>query len=546
MPGKGFRRRFAPVSLAACTSTQIRRHNKCQRPARRSRRRCEPSLAAELSGERGGGWKWVQARAHTHTHANALTHTRARVLSLSLSVPHAHARERDKIPIPFSPGDAGEAGDKSLAIPVAGSPPVAQSDSATEAKQDPDAKSLEAFLISRAVANERLGHFFFWYLWVECKDKEKRVSRKYIRIWNDFVKSLEAQSLQARRAMLSRQRDFLAGLRNLAKDLKAMKIDRKKKVDKLRQILAESEEFVQFDPLPLPVDPDVKVVGIVPEKAHIFKSALTPLGLTFRTTTGGEYGVIFKTGDDLRQDQLVIQIITLMDQLLKKENLDLKLTPYGVLATSANHGLVQFIPGSPAIAGVLTDHGSIQNYFRKFNTDEKAPYSINKDVMDNYVKSCAGYCVVTFLLGVGDRHLDNLLLCQDGHLFHIDFGYILGRDPKPYPPPFKLSKEMVEGMGGVTSDEMRQFRSHCYNAFLILRKNANLILNLFAMMVDSNVHDIALDPDKTVMKVQDKFRLDLSEEAAIKYFQETMDESVNAMFPQFIEKLHTWAQYWRK
>jgi hypothetical protein len=45
-------------------------------------------------------------------------------------------------------------------------------------------------------------------------------------------------------------------------------------------------------------------------------------------------------------------------------------------------------------------------------------------------------------------------------------------------------------------------RSHCYNCFLILRKHANLILNLFALMVDSNVQDIALDPEKTVLKVR--------------------------------------------
>ena len=63
-----------------------------------------------------------------------------------------------------------------------------------------------------------------------------------------------------------------------------------------------------------------------------------PCLLTFNTSDGERYQTIFKHGDDLRQDQLVLQIITLMDQLLRKENLDLKLTPYKVLATSSKHG----------------------------------------------------------------------------------------------------------------------------------------------------------------------------------------------------------------
>ena len=182
-----------------------------------------------------------------------------------------------------------------------------------------------------------------------------------------------------------------------------------------------------------------------------------------------EYSLIFKSGDDLRQDQLVVQMLLLMDDLLKEQGLDLQLTPYRCLATAPGEGLVERVPDCLPLAQVLAEHrGDIRRYLQQVHPRADAPYGIEPECLDTFVKSCAGYCVAMYLLGVGDRHLDNLMLRSSGALFHIDFGYILGRDPKPFPPPMKLCKEMVEAMGGADSKLYVRFRLFCCEAFNIL------------------------------------------------------------------------------
>ncbi|MEJ1286308.1 phosphatidylinositol 3-kinase catalytic subunit type 3 [Cricetulus griseus] len=286
------------------------------------------------------------------------------------------------------------------------------------------------------------------------------------------------KSVRVMRSLLAAQQTFVDRLVHLMKAVQRESGNRKKKAshnERLQALLGDNEKMNLSDVelIPLPLEPQVKIRGIIPETATLFK-------------------------------------------LLRKENLDLKLTPYKVLATSTKHGFMQFIQSVP-VAEVLDTEGSIQNFFRKYAPSETGPNGISAEVMDTYVKSC-------------------------GKLFHIDFGYILGRDPKPLPPPMKLNKEMVEGMGGTQSEQYQEFRKQCYTAFLHLRRYSNLILNLFSLMVDANIPDIALEPDKTVKKVQDKFRLDLSDEEAVHYMQSLIDESVHALFAAVVEQIHKFAQ----
>lgn len=418
-----------------------------------------------------------------------------------------------------------------------------------ESDLTPDS-SLATFLISRAANNAILGSYFHWYLMVECDDSGPGYNpdhrKLFARVEYYFMLELERNHPDKRRELL-RQGELVTILTRIAKDIRFSRLNRAVKVEKLKKSLADSKnEVVHIDPsLSLPLDPSVTVSGCFPAESNVFKSSLSPLLLNFKTQDNRKYPVIFKVGDDLRQDQLVIQIITLMDRLLRKENLDLKLTPYRILATSSNAGAVQFIPSSSLSAASAKYKGSILAYLRANNPDESEPLGVRKETMDTYIKSCAGYCVITYLLGVGDRHLDNLLLAPDGHFFHADFGFILGRDPKPFAPMMKLCKEMVEGMGGASSANYMVFKQYCFTAYTTLRKSANLILNLFSLMVDANIPDIVVEPDKAVLKVQERFHLEMSDEEAIFHFEQLIGDSVNAIFGVVIDRLHDFVQGWR-
>ncbi|KIR59973.1 phosphatidylinositol 3-kinase [Cryptococcus bacillisporus CA1873] len=428
------------------------------------------------------------------------------------------------------------------------------------ASQDEQSSGLSQFLINRSVANPILGTSFHWYLMIEC-DNRSSVGKMYAQVAFNFMKKLSEVS-QAQRDILRRQGELVQILSTRAKEIRTSKDSRSKKIEKLKAYLSDSKHGLASlpEPLPLPLNPNIFVTSVVAEKSSIFKSNLLPLLIWFETIDSArptdddspdavvsitpDYPIIFKNGDDLRQDQLVIQLFTLMDRLLRKENLDLRLSPYNVLATSTTEGMIQFVP-SKSVASIMAEHGSLQNYLRIEHADDGAlgSYGIEASVMDTFVRSCAGYSVLTYVLGVGDRHLDNLMLAPDGHFFHVDFGYILGRDPKPYPPPVKVCKEMVDAMGGPGSAHYGRFQSLCYTAFIGLRKNANLILNLVALMVDAGIQDIQLEPDKAVWKVQEKFMLDLSEEDAIKQFEVLLNDTsyLTAVF----DRIHDWAQYLR-
>lgn len=420
--------------------------------------------------------------------------------------------------------------------------------------------SLASFLIVRSAANIKLVNFFYWYLQVEIALKNPtEIKKLYQQVSSDFMAELDSTPVGIEhRNTLHRQGDFVKSLTDICVDLKQTN-GRLAKIERLKKILANPKNklLVIDPPLPLPLDPSITVTGVIPDDVNVFKSTLSPILLKFTTTSGEVYPLLFKKGDDLRQDQLVVQIIALMDRLLLKENLDLKLTPYRVLSTSQEAGAVQFIPNTVPLSVIDKGNpiykGSILEFLRHHNPPvdgQQSVLGVNKVAMDNYIKSVAGYCIITYILGVGDRHLDNLMMAEDGRFMHIDFGFILGRDPKIMAPAMKLSMGMVDGMGGFPNPnnpkdptQYNAFRQYCFTAYTTLRRSSSLILNLFMLMQDAGIEGLNLagPGDAAVRKVEERFKLDVSEDVAVSLLSGLMEKEIAAWGSAMIDKLHSFA-----
>ena len=199
-------------------------------------------------------------------------------------------------------------------------------------------------------------------------------------------------------------------------------------------------------------------------------------------TTPNVYNIMLKK-EDTRKEDIIMRIIKLMDFFLKKEEkLDLYVTTYNILPISHIYGYIEFVPNSKTLYSIREDSNfSIQNWILENN-----PNITIDELRDNISKSCALYCVITYLLGIGDRHLDNIMITEEGKLFHIDFGYILGQDPKLLSPEIRLTPEMIDAMGGINSKYYGLFKKYCGIGYNCMRRHAPIFYTILLDMIDFN------------------------------------------------------------
>lgn len=274
--------------------------------------------------------------------------------------------------------------------------------------------ALSLLLIERAIKNpNQIGFDLFWSMKVESHNTQYR--ERYGTILNAY---LDVCSHKMRAILKLQDKLFAADgmFERICQSVKAKKRDGSEEMKKAMREGLEALNDVLPSSFQLPIDPRVEVGKIIVNKCRVMDSAKKPLWLVFENAEegGDPVTVMFKAGDDVRQDSVTLQLIRLMDEMWRDEGLDLAMEPYKCVATSPMTGILEIVPNSVTTADVHKRVGvlgafkdpSFSDWIKANNPDPKS----NKMAVDLFSRSCAGYCVATCVLGIGDRHNDNIMV----------------------------------------------------------------------------------------------------------------------------------------
>ena len=197
---------------------------------------------------------------------------------------------------------------------------------------------------------------------------------------------------------------------------------------------------------------------------------------------------IFKTHEDLRQEQFATQLINEFFQIFKLEKTGCWLNTYEIISTGNDAGLVEMVNDSVSLDQLKQKihHASLHDFYL-YNYGNGDSNSVGyKNAMNNYIASLAGYSLVCYFLQIKDRHNGNILIDNEGHIIHIDFGFLLSNAPgkglKFENAPFKLSNDMLDCLGGVNGKYFENFRKLLHKGFIAVNKHRQKISILVEMM----------------------------------------------------------------
>ncbi|XP_075569478.1 phosphatidylinositol 4-phosphate 3-kinase C2 domain-containing subunit alpha isoform X4 [Pelecanus crispus] len=405
--------------------------------------------------------------------------------------------------------------------------------------------ALVKFLLARALGSIRIAHYLYWLLKDTLYDTKFGV--RYEQILGAFL-SVCGKRL---REELEKQTRLVQLFGMVAERVKQTSGSARQAA--LQNGMERVQLFFLKNKCRLPLNPSLVAKELNIKACSFFSSNAVPLkvALINADPLGEEINVMFKVGEDLRQDMLALQMIKIMDKIWLQEGLDLRMVIFKCLSTGKDRGMVELVPASDTLRKIQVEYGvtgsfkdkPLAEWLRKYNPTEEE----YEKASENFIYSCAGCCVATYVLGICDRHNDNIMLRNTGHMFHIDFGKFLGHAQmfgsfKRDRAPFVLTSDMAYVINGGEKPTIRfqLFVDLCCQAYNLIRKHANLFLNLLSLMLSSGLPELSGVQD--LKYVQDALQPQTTDAEATIFFTRLIESSLGSVATKFNFFIHNLAQ----
>nr|XP_045624832.1 serine-protein kinase ATM-like isoform X1 [Procambarus clarkii]XP_045624833.1 serine-protein kinase ATM-like isoform X1 [Procambarus clarkii] len=270
-----------------------------------------------------------------------------------------------------------------------------------------------------------------------------------------------------------------------------------------------------------------------------------PKRLTIKTSDGLKQFELLKGRDDIRQDAVMEQVFRIVNQLLNKNRETreraLSMRTYQAVPLSQKSGLIQWCNNTQAfgeyLIGTNKKGGAHKLYYpedytasacreRMNSVKERSfqdRFNVFQDILEHfhpvfrhfflenypsphewykrrlaYTKSVATSSMVGYILGLGDRHVENILLDKStAELVHIDLGiaFELGKIlPTPETVPFRMTQDIIDGLGvmGVEGP----LRQCCEATLAILRSSGEVLVTVVEVLRHDPLHQWTLSPQQ--------------------------------------------------
>ncbi|XP_031619505.1 serine/threonine-protein kinase ATM [Contarinia nasturtii] len=270
-------------------------------------------------------------------------------------------------------------------------------------------------------------------------------------------------------------------------------------------------------------------------------------------SNGRQYSQLLKGKDDLRQDAVMQQVFNIMNDMLNQSKITnkdrLHVRTYIIVPLSQRSGILEWCENTMPLTDYLVGNSKSKGAHERFRPNDWTPKECRAklsqtplrktpmdDIFKNYKKICekikpvfhhfflehyhnpgvwferrmayahslATTSMIGYILGIGDRHVSNILIDKTtAELIHIDFGIAFEQGkclPTPELIPFRLTRDLVSALGPSGVEGI--YRKSCEKTMEVLRQNKSTILTIVEVLLHDPLYTWALTSNQASKRQQ--------------------------------------------